>query len=420
MQSEMQRPQQQQAPRRTDEQTVTFEAPSAPQEDHTNAFNPDSIAIETYLSSLGLSDKIYMPNVEKTQPSQQQQQQTPLIQAKKEPQKIIQNIPQLVPNNNNYASATTVTPTLSTSPNNTTTMSPPGLQPIMYTPQQMLLPQQQQQQQPQMQPQQMQQQQMQQQQQMLQVRPSIAAVSKESMQLDQLQLSVATLSNQMQQVVKSLGNLDERLTSLETKIDTVILKQRTLEDISRDNNRLIQNVPSKPVAPTQPVTAEVLYGIPPSNFNQSQPTMNYPSNTGPYNIPMGTPIQAQSTPTQYSTVPSNQYNPTTNTGVTYSSPPQNTRPQPPTVTSVRPSNPPSTNTGSLYPGVQSVQSTQPPKPAQGARVTVKFDERLINDALSMGFDRTMIVDTLYELYGAGQPANDINLLVDKLSAKVGR
>jgi len=32
----------------------------------------------------------------------------------------------------------------------------------------------------------------------------------------------------------------------------------------------------------------------------------------------------------------------------------------------------------------------------------------------------MIVDTLYELYGAGQPANDINLLVDKLSAKVGR
>jgi len=148
--------------------------------------------------------------------------------------------------------------------------------------------------------------------------------------------------------------------------------------------------------------------------------MNYPSNTGPYNIPMGTPIQSQSaTPVQYPTVPSNQY-PTSNTGITYSSPPQNTRPPPPTVTNVRPSNPPSSNTSSLYPGVQNAQSTQPPKSTQNARVTVKFDERLINDALSMGFERTMIVDTLYELYGAGQPANDINLLVDKLSAKVGR
>jgi len=416
MQSELQRPQQQQQARRqgTDEQTVTFEAPSAPQEDHNNAFNPDSVAIETYLSSLGLSDKMYMPNIEKNQPSQQQQQQqqqqTPLIQVKKEPQKIIQNIPQLVPNN--YASAT-VTPTLSTSPNTTTTtaMNPPSLQPIMYAPQQMMLPQQPQQQQTQ--PQQLNMQQMQQLQMQQVQRPTISPVSKESMQLDQLQLSVATLGNQMQQVVKSLGNLDERLTSLETKIDTVILKQRTLEDISRDNNRLIQKrEESKPVA-TQPITAEI-YGIPPSNY-QPQPTTSYPSSTGPYNIPMGTPIQAQSvTPTQYPAVPTNQYNATTNA---YSSPPQSTRP-PPTVTAVRPSNPPSNSTGSLYPGVQSTQP--PPKPAQGARVTVKFDERLINDALAMGFERTMIVDTLYELYGAGQPANDINLLVDKLSAKVGR
>jgi len=426
MQGEMQKPQQARRPN-TEEQNNTYQreggfssfypshtmgtethesnatAPSAPQEDHS--FNPDSAAIESYLQSL---------NLEKTT-SPQTSMQTPVVQqVKKEPQKVVQTIPQLVPNN--YSSAMAASG--SSNPTSSTL-----LQPTIYVPQQQPQPALQPQSQPilpqlpqlpQLQQQQQQQQQMQQQmqhlQQMQQVRQVIAPVSKESQQLDQLAFSVAGLSNQMQQVVKSLGHLDERLTSLETKVDTVILKQRTLEDLSRDNNRLIQKrEESKPI----PVASDI-YNVPPSTYAQT------PTNALPYNAGapvMGTPIQPQmATPVQYisPTVPA-----------TYTSPPQNVRP--PVTAPSRPVSVINNNPGAgLYPGMTAVQpkpvtpTTPKPSSVNAPRVTVKFDERLITDVENMGFERQVIVDTLYELYSAGQPANDIQVLLDRITAKVGR
>jgi len=369
MQSEMQKPPQvrRQIPNE-DNLSYAPEAPSAPQftqEDHTNVqFNPDSVAIENYLQTLGI-DKTSAP----------QQQQAPMIQQiKKEPQKVVQTIPQLVPNNN-YATATTTSPPTTASGLVQSANNVQQQQQLQLQQQQQLL-----------------QQQLQQQQllQLQQLRP-VASVSKESQQLDQLAYSIAGLSNQMQQAVKSLSNLDERLTSLETKIDTVILKQRTLEEISRDNNRIIQKrdefKPAIPIA--SPVTADI-YNMPPSN--------NLPYNIN--NPVVGTQIQPQmATPVQYVSPPSAL---PTGSSANYSNP-QNTRPAP-----ARPSG------ASLYPGMTAVQP-QPAKTATAPRVTVKFDERLIADAVNMGFERQVVVDTLYELYGAGQPANDINVLIEKLT-----
>jgi len=206
-------------------------------------------------------------------------------------------------------------------------------------------------------------------------------------------------------------------------MDIVIVKQRTLEELSRDNVRsLAKRDEPKPI----PVNHDAVYNLPPTTFTQPQPQPQTqynmpPPQTLPYNIGVPVPLQLQQpVPKQY--VP--QQLPTTymgqpTTGMNYpGTVVMNPNPTPPTT--FRSAAP----TTGIYPVMKQpvvLPATTPTNNTNNTnkntppRVTVKFDERLIGDAVSMGFDRQTVVDTLYELYGTGQPANDINVLMDRLA-----
>eukprot|EP00771_Trimastix_marina_P003403 gnl/Trimastix_PCT/466.p2 GENE.gnl/Trimastix_PCT/466~~gnl/Trimastix_PCT/466.p2 ORF type:complete len:289 (-),score=56.53 gnl/Trimastix_PCT/466:863-1633(-) len=46
--------------------------------------------------------------------------------------------------------------------------------------------------------------------------------------------------------------------------------------------------------------------------------------------------------------------------------------------------------------------------------TVQFDERLVQDACRLGHTRDQVVKALNDLYTAGKPCNDLNILLDEL------
>jgi len=54
------------------------------------------------------------------------------------------------------------------------------------------------------------------------------------------------------------------------------------------------------------------------------------------------------------------------------------------------------------------------KPRGWSRSTVRFDEKLIADATGMGYPRERVLEVLHDIYESGQPANDINLVIERL------
>ena len=49
-----------------------------------------------------------------------------------------------------------------------------------------------------------------------------------------------------------------------------------------------------------------------------------------------------------------------------------------------------------------------------------FDDNLIQDAVNLGYPRHRVVDALQQLFSAGKPCNDMNVLLDALEPGVTR
>jgi hypothetical protein len=71
-----------------------------------------------------------------------------------------------------------------------------------------------------------------------------------------------------------------------------------------------------------------------------------------------------------------------------------------------------THTHTPLPGANSAGSGG--KPRGWSRSTVRFDEKLIADATGMGYPRERVLEVLHDIYESGQPANDINLVIERL------